>query len=438
MSAAIVALIDAETNGAASGTGIVKLVELTQELLGLDSTSEIPSYLISYVKDVQQSQFGSYPDHKDIAPSAVFLAIFVIISIAHGSLFTFNLLRGHKFWLSFAFCFYSTLRWLGFALRIVWAKNILRLHIGIASEVLLVLPIVFLASFNLVLAQRIFTWRHPVFGNNKIFWNFMLFLYSVVVAVVVMTIVAGVIPYLYYLSRSHYDMCRNVVKVTSILITLYSLLSIAFVAFTYLLPVNESNKQALVYQPFWIKSFSPFYFPPKNSAKEGETIFVERFRNDPRTPMRSLVGGGMSNIDNQDIDEVQELRDFENSGSEKFSLKHNISVCIVLITSIFVFIGSLFRCIGCFMDMVYLNESWIYDPVVMYVLWGALETICNILYLVGRIDLRFYRPDTMVKANRDLYKSQSNTQNTISPDTINEKEDSIDHSSHPSSSDTRV
>ncbi|ODQ45355.1 hypothetical protein PICMEDRAFT_17820 [Pichia membranifaciens NRRL Y-2026] len=402
---AITNLIKMETDNAADGTGIVKLVDLTKKLLHLDSAKKIPTSLINYVQGQQQSQFGSYPDHKDVAPSAVFLAIFVLIAIAHGSLFTINYMRGHKFWLSFAFCFYATLRWLGFALRIVWAKDILRLHVGIASEVLLVLPIVFLASFNLVLAQRIFTWRHPVFGNNNYFWYLMIALYSVVIAVVIMTIVAGVVPYLYFLSRSHYDMCRNVVKVTSILITLYSLLSLAFVLFTYLLPVSKANREALVYQPFWIKSFSPFYFPKKNAAQEGETVFLERYRNDPRTPKRTIVGGGMDIIDNEDKTEVEELREYEAVGEQKFSLKHNISICIILITSIFVFIGSLFRCIACFMDMVFLNQSWIYDPVVMYVLWGALETICNVLYLVGRVDLRFYRPDRLSKKQRELYTS---------------------------------
>lgn len=402
---AIANLIKLQTNNAADGTGITKLVEITKNFLRLDNADDIPKSLVDYVQDQQQSQFGSYPDSKDVAPSAVFLAIFIIIAFSHGFLFVFNYLRGHKFWMSFAFCFYATLRWLGFALRIVWAKDILKLHIGIASEVLLVLPIVFLASFNLVLAQRIFTWRHPVFGNNKYFWMIMMALYSVVIAVVIMTIIAGVVPYLYFLSRSHYDMCRNVVKVTSILITLYSLLSIAFVVFTFLLPVTERNKNALIYQPFWIKSFSPFYFPPKNAQKEGEELFFEEHKADSRTPKRTLVGGGMHIIDNNDEDEATELMEYEAVGTEKFTLKHNVSILIILVTSVFVFIGSLFRCIACFMDMVFLNQSWIYDPVVMYVLWGALETICNILYLVGRIDLRFYRPDRFSKKIREAYKN---------------------------------
>lgn len=426
---AISSLIKAQTNNAADGTGIVKLVGITKDFLGLKSDDQIPQLLIDYVKGLQQSQFGSYPDHKDIAPSAVFLAIFIIISLSHGTLFVVNYSRGHKFWLSFAFCFYSLLRWLGFALRIVWSKDILKLHVGITSEVLLVLPTVFIASFNLVLAQRIFTWRHPVFGNHKLFWYLMLAIYSVVISVVVMTIVAGVVPYLYFLSRSHYDMCRNVVKVTSVLVTLYSLLAIAFVVFTFILPVSQKNKEALVYQPFWIKSFAPTYFPPKNAQREGETLFVQRYASDGREPMRTIVGGGMDIINNQDEDELLELNEYEKVGEQKFSLKHNISIMIIAITSIFVFIGSLFRCIGCFMDDVYATQSWIYKPVVMYVLWGALETICNILYLVGRIDLRFYRPDVFSKDHREAFKNSN---------PITGGKEFVESNSSNPSSDTRV
>ncbi|TID30915.1 hypothetical protein CANINC_000507 [Pichia inconspicua] len=428
---AITSLIKAQTNNAADGTGIVKLVDITKDFLGLKSNDQIPQLLIDYVKDLQQSQFGSYPDHTDVAPSAVFLAIFIIIFFAHGTLFAINYSRGHKFWLSFAFCFYALLRWLGFALRIVWAKDILRLHVGIASEVLIILPTVFIASFNLVLAQRIFTWRHPVFGNHKLFWYLMLAIYYVVISVVVMTIVAGVVPYLYFLSRSHYDMCRNVVKVTSVLVTLYSLLAIAFVIFTFILPVSKKNKEALVYQPFWIKSFAPTYFPPKNAQKEGEALFVQKYATDPREPKRTIVGGGMDIINDQDEDEALELQEYEQVGEQKFSLKHNVSIMIIAITSIFVFIGSLFRCIGCFMDDVYGTQSWIYKPVVMYVLWGALETICNILYLVGRIDLRFYRPDNFTKEHRELLNSSK-------PTTAEGKEFIESTNSSNPSSETRV
>lgn len=436
MSAAIAQLVKAQTNNAADGTGITKLIGLTKNFLHITDSHDIPQFLIDYVQDQQQSQFGGYPSHKDVAPSAVFLAVFVVIAIAHGTLFAVNWKRGHKFLLSALLALYATMRWIGFALRIVWAKDILRLHVGIASEVLLVLPIVFLASFNLVLAQRLFTWRHPIIGNHKWFWYLMIFLYAVVTAVVVMTIVAGVIPYLYFLSRSHYDMCRNVVKVTSILISLYSLASMALVALSFVVKTTQSEKESLVYQPFWIKSFSPLYFTPVNASKEGEAAFVATHIEDSRPALRTIVGGCSTFIDGQDESEAQELAEYENAGESKFSAKHNISIIIIAITSVFVFLGAIFRCVACFIDDVVATQSWIYKPVVMYVLWGALETIVNVLYLVGRIDLRFYRPDAL-KGTKFTDKTRITADLSPEP-TTNPNKENNSSISHHSSDVTRV
>ncbi|GMG23795.1 unnamed protein product [Ambrosiozyma monospora] len=379
-------LIKKLTNGAADGTGIVKLVGLTQNMLKLKDPHDIPSVLIKMVEGEQQAQFGSYPDHKDIAPSAVFLAIFAVLFLAHTTVFAINYRRGHKFFLSLGFAFYCTLRWLGFALRLTWAKDLLKLHIGITGTVLTILATVFIASFNLVLAQRIFTWRHPVFGNSKLFWTLMYTLYSIVVAVVAMTIVAGTVPYLYFLSRSHYDMCRNVVKVTSILITLYSLLAIILVVAAYAIPAHQKDKDALVFQPFWIKSFKPTYFVQKGADKECEDQFAAKFANDPREPKRTMLGGSLG--------KSAELEEFLGSGDAKFSANHNVSILIIATTTILVFVGALMRCIAMFEDKTYATQNNIHKPVVMYVVWGAFETIANILYLVGRVDLRFYRPDS--------------------------------------------
>ena len=390
-------LMSSMTNGAASGTGIVKLLTLAKSYLGVSDVHDIPDYLIDAAKDVQQAQFGSYPDSKDVAPSAVFLACFLLLFLGHTLLFFANRSRGHKFYMSLAFASYCLMRWLGFALRIVWAKDILKMKVGLASEVFLIIPTVLLASFNLVLAQRLFTWKHPILGTKKIFWQGMLALYAVVVAVVVMSIVAGVVPYLYFLSQSHYDMCRNVMKVTSVLIVLYSLLAMFLIGASYLLPTTDKDRDSLIYQPFWIKSFKPTYFPKRNAAKEGELLFLRKHAGDTREPLRTVVGAGLRLIDQKEEDESEELNEFEQSGEEKFTLKHNQSIVIIAVTTIFVFLGAIFRCVGCFLDTTYAKQGWLFKPVVMYIFWGALETIVNILYLVGRIDLRFYRPDAFAK-----------------------------------------
>ncbi|KAG7741816.1 hypothetical protein KL923_001071 [Ogataea haglerorum] len=383
-------LINSLTDNAAPGTGIVKLVDIAKNALHLQSNRQIPDALITYLKDQQQSQFGSYPDHKDIAPSSVFTAVFFLLMLGHLFIFTKNKTRGHWFPLSLGFAAYCLIRLLGFALRIAWAKNILRLHTGIASEVLLVLPTVFLASLNLVLAQRLFTWRHPVGGNQKYFQIAMMTIYLLVVAVVVMTIVAGVVPYLYFLSQSHYNMCRNVVKVTSVLICFYSLLAILLVMCAFLIPPSSRDKKATVFQPFWITSFAPTYYIPQGAAEEGRYLFVQRHGDLAKLSERTILrGGDLYSM----ADESSQLNQYEAQEEAKYSIKHNSSILLVALTSACVFIGAIFRCVLLFLDTTYATQGWLAKPVVMYMLWGFLEAVVNLLYLVGRVDLRFYRPD---------------------------------------------
>ncbi|KAG7903290.1 hypothetical protein KL935_000822 [Ogataea polymorpha] len=407
----IPSLIDSLTNHAAKGTGIVKLVGIAKKALHLQSNQQIPDALIIYLKDQQQSQFGSYPDHNDVSPSSVFTAVFSLLMLGHLFVFIKNNTRGHWFPLSLGFATYCLIRLLGFALRIAWAKDILRLHTGIASEVMLVLPTVFLASLNLVLAQRLFTWRHPVGGNQKFFQIAMMTIYLVVVAVVIMTIVAGVVPYLYFLNQSHYNMCRNVVKVTSVLICFYSLLAILLVLCAFLIPPSSRDKKATVFQPFWITSFAPTYYAPRGAAEEGQYLFVQRHGELCKYSERTILkGGDLYSM----ADEPSQLNQFEAQKEAIYSIKHNSSILLVAITSACVLIGAVFRCVLLFFDTTYATQGWLAKPVVMYMLWGFLEAVVNLLYLLGRVDLRFYRPDKI--PNKLITATDSNVVPTSSED----------------------
>ncbi|GME92040.1 unnamed protein product [Ambrosiozyma monospora] len=204
-------------------------------------------------------------------------------------------------------------------------------------------------------------------------------------------------------------MCRNVVKVTSILITLYSLLAIIFVVAAYAIPANQKDKDALVFQPFWIKSFKPTYFVQKGADKQCEEQFAAKFASDSREPKRTMLGGSLA--------KTAELEEFLGSGDAKFSANHNVSILIIAITTILVFVGALMRCIAMFEDKTYATQNNIHKPVVMYIVWGAFETIANILYLVGRVDLRFYRPDSFKRAGVIA------PQDTVSDEVIDDKED---------------
>lgn len=381
----LVDILRSQTNGAADGTGIKVLEDQAAHLLG----GEIPDFLVDYVQGLQLLIFGSYPSHSDVAPSAVFTAVFAIFFLAHLFVFSKNYSRGHKFWLSLGFAIYALFRLLGFALRAAWAKNILKLETGIASEIFLILPTVVLASLNLVLLQRIFTWRHPVFGSSTLFWTLMYLVYLLVIAVIVMTIVASVVPYLYLLSQSHYDMCKNVQKVSAILVCLYSLLAICLTLLAFLFKQRQSLNTT-VYQPWWITCFKPTYFVPKNAAQELEESFMQRDHN-ARHSIRIIASS------NHQFTSVEHpVSDSPNN------LRHNLSIVIIALTSVFIFIGAIFRLVCTFLDMTYATESWIFRPVVMYCIWGVLETVVNVIYLVGRVDLRFYRPDRLPKKVRSI------------------------------------
>lgn len=404
---ALVGILESQTGNAALGTGVVPLLDKAKTLLG----GKIPEFLISYAMGLQNAIFGRYPDHKDVAPSAVFTAVFIIIMFAHLGVFLYNYRLGHRFWLSIGFAFYALIRWIGFAMRIVWAKDILKLKVGMASEVFLIIPTIFLCSFNLVLAQRIFTWRHPVGGSHKLFWAFMIAVYAVVVAVVVMTIVAAMVPYNYFLSQKHYDMCKNVVKVLLVLVCLYSLLALALVGMAFVFKPTEKDRAMLTYQPWWIKSFSPLYFPEQDACRKAEEQFA-RLLPEHRDAVRVIPSSDAH------------FGELEGLGSDRGELRHNASIFLIALTTVIIFVGAIIRCITNFMNKTDAEATDVFKPVVMYIVWGLLETIVNVLYLVGRVDLRFYRPDRLSRALLETAASSAEVGSTLP------KQSPLDESEH--------
>lgn len=379
----LIAAFKATTNGAADGTGVLLLVDRAKKLLGT-----IPQYIVDYTLGIQHSIFGDYPTSSDTAPSALFTAISFIFIMAHLYIFFKNYSRGHKFWLSLAFAFYNTIRLIGWAMRIAWSKDILKLKVGIASSVFIIVPIVILASLNLVLAQRIFTLHHPRLGSCKLFWTAMITVYVVVSGVVVMAIVGAVIPYVYFLSESHFNMCKKVVQAAAVLCVLYSVLAMALTVAATLFPPTKSAQSIVTYQPWWIESFGWTYFVPKGSCREAEDSFKSR---DPTLAKRAIrvIASTAHQHKYETVERVQSVV------SKSGTLDHTWSNVIIFTTTLILATSSIFRCVSTFIDDQKQDQSWIFKPVVMYVMFGALETIVNVLYLVGRVDLRFYRPDKL-------------------------------------------
>lgn len=366
---------------AAPGTGIVKLNSQIKSVLGPD----LPQPLVDYAVSTQWNIFGGYPTHKDVVPSAILLAVFAVFAICHLTIFVINTSRGHHFWLSLGWVFYCIMRVIGWALRIAWSHDETLIQLGIADEVFLIVSSIVLITSNLILSQRIFTWHHPVGGSTKFFWAFMYAVYFFVFAVIAMTIACQCIPYLHFLSEANYRRYKKVCQASSILVCLYSLLAVSLVGLTFLFKATEKDKNAFTFQPWWIKSFSPFYFVEKNAAHEAEKQFVSK------------------NVDQKDAIRViaathhNAAYEVEGLTTERGDNRHNFSLFLIIISSVFLLVGAILRAITFFENNNAANASNICKPVVMYIMWGGLEGIINILYIVGRVDLRFYRPDKISK-----------------------------------------
>ncbi|CUM66161.1 uncharacterized protein PRCAT00003819001 [Priceomyces carsonii] len=376
-------------NGGAEGTGINIYVNFCHHLFG----PKVPQALVDYNVAMQNNIFGGYPDSKDLVPSAIFAAVFGVIGILHLILFIINTSRGHYFWLTLVWVIYSVMKVIGFILRVVWSKDVTQILIGLTSEFFLIVPFVIIVSFNLILTQRLFTWRHPVGGSRWLFWNFMFVLYGFVLIIIAITVLASYVPYLNTISQRSYDSWKKTVAATSILIITYSLTSIALLGLSYFFKPTTKDENLYTYQPWWIESFSPFYFVKKNAAREAEETFMKRNHNH-RHAIRVIAAT------HHHFNVVEGLT------NERGSLKHNVSMLIITISTLLIFVGVILRSIVCFQGRYNYQASPVCNPVAMYICWGLFEVIIHAMYLIGRIDLRFYRPDILPQKVRDIITAE--------------------------------
>ncbi|ABN67952.1 conserved hypothetical protein [Scheffersomyces stipitis CBS 6054] len=370
-------LIYAIQNSPDPGTGIIPLVEYAKNLLG----PKIPDSIIYWNLGNQNGLFGGYPSRWDIAPSIAFAVIFFILAVMHLVIFGINFSRGHYFWITFIWGLNACMKVMGFSMRAYWSYDITRVKLGLASEVFCIIPFVIMVSFNLILAQRLFTWRHPVGGSRWLFWNFMFALYGFVCILLVVTIIASFFPYLYFLSYRAYFQYQQVVMATCILIIAYSLTSIALIALSYWAPTKK-DENLYTYQPWWIESFHPFYFVQPFAAQKAEETFMKRNHNH-RHAVRVIA----STHHHYNV--------VEGLNNQRGDLKHNKSILILCASTLLIFVGTILRTIVVFQAKPIRLDKTVTKPVVMYIVWGLFEVFVNLLYLVGRVDLRFYRPDNL-------------------------------------------
>lgn len=376
-------------NGAAEGTDISYVVKFSRNLLG----PQLPEVLTKYVVSTQISLFGDYPISSDLAPSILFTVLFAVAGIIHSIIFWNNFSRGHYFWISMVWAVNCAMKLIGFALRAAWANDITQVAVGLTSEFFLIIPSIILVSFDLILAQRLFTWRHPVGGSRKTFWSVMISMYVIVCFLIGATVMASFVPYLHLLSEKAWQSWRKVNMATSILILLYSLTSMSLIGLSYLFPPTTKDEDLYTYQPWWIESFGTFYFVQPGAAKKAEETFMKRNHNH-RHAIRVIAAT------HHHYNMVEGLT------NQRGALSHNFSMGLILVTTVLIFIGAMGRCVVLFQNHIQRNMTSAGNRVFMYVCWGAFELIINILYIAGRVDLRFYRPDRLPEKVRAIITAE--------------------------------
>lgn len=356
-----------------TGTGVAKVVKMAHQVVG----NELPKNVVNLVMTTQYNIYGNFPTKSDIAPSAVFVAVNGILMIAHFYIFARGYARNHRFWPSFGLGWHCIMNMLGFGMRIGWANNVLNIPLGIASTIMIVVSIVYVNSMNLLLAHRILTFRHPETGDATWFGWAMIGVYLVIIGVIVMAVIAQVVIFLYFLDYTHWRQATGAMQAASVLATLVAIGGVFLIALAYVLPrgalsLHHDDRRRLPASN--IESYGIFYFPPKYSQ-------VLQYQADPSAKIDS--GKLAARVING-----------RSLGS---------SAVIIIITSLFLTTTAAMRCATCFLGERWsLNVAPIYGNTLFYIGFGLFETIANVIFLVVRIDLRFYIPDWPLKGTGPL------------------------------------
>ncbi|KAG5359730.1 hypothetical protein CJU90_5568 [Yarrowia sp. C11] len=356
-----------------TGTGVAKVVKMAHQVVG----NQLPENVVNLVMTTQYNIYGNFPTKSDIAPSAIFVAVNGILMCGHFYVFGRGYMRNHHFWPSFGLGWHCILNMLGFGMRIGWASNVLNIQLGIASTVMIVVSIVYVNAMNLLLAHRILTFRHPETGDATWFGWIMIGIYMVIIGVIVMAVISQVVIFLYFLDYNHWRQATGAMQASSVFATLVAIGGVGLIGLAYVLPrgalsLHHDDRRRLPASN--IESYGMFYFPPKYSQ-------VLQYEADPSAKIDS---GKLAA-------RVLNGRDLSSSAA------------IIIVTSLILTTTAAMRCATCFLGERWaLNVAPIYSNTLFYIGFGLFETIANVIFLVVRIDLRFYIPDWPIKGTGPL------------------------------------
>lgn len=348
-----------------TGTGVVKVVSFAHELVGRD----IPQYVLDLVMTTQYNIFGTFPKRDiDTVPCAIFLVINAVLALANFYVFARGFMRNHNFYLTFGLGWQCIFNCLGFGMRLGWSFDILNLRLGIGSTVFIILSIVTINFMNFLLAHRILTFRHPETGDATWFSLLMILVYLGFCGVLLMAIVTQVVIFSYFLDYMHWRQATSGMQASSVLIVLFSAGGVVIIIAAYLIPrgaipLHHHNRLRLTASN--VESYGMFYYPPKHSQ-------VIQYKGDPS---QKLDSGDLASrtINGRDL---------------------HTSAIIVIFTSLLLAATAAMRC-----ATIMIGDRWeaspklIYTQTIFYIGFGVFEVVVNVIFLVFRIDLRFYIPD---------------------------------------------
>ncbi|KAJ3546377.1 hypothetical protein NM208_g2020 [Fusarium decemcellulare] len=171
----------------------------------------------------------------DIPISSVLVVIFVLSAIFNMTILQVNLRRKHKFILSGVLFGFSMARMMANILRIAWAAHNDNARLVIAASIFANAGVLLLFVTNLILLQRIVRAYHPIIGWSKALGWVFRFLYSAVVACLIMVVISVV--YSYYTIDPHTQSQLRTIRLTAaVFLAILSFLPIPSVITCLLLP----------------------------------------------------------------------------------------------------------------------------------------------------------------------------------------------------------
>ena len=144
----------------------------------------------------------------------------------------------------------------------------------------------------------------------------------------------------------------NLNRWASIMVIVYSLTATSLIGLSLWLPTKKDENR-YTYQPWWIESFAPFYFIKKGAAQEAAETFMKRNSNH-RHATRVIAATH------------HHFKVVKGLSNQRGDLKHNVSLVIIIISTVCLLIASILRAIVVFQARTNFKSGPAAEPVSMY------------------------------------------------------------------------